>query len=224
MSSSLDFSSVNLSSLAKESKNQLSELCHKLNLLDNFLIQVVLLTVMVHQIAIIYNAERAIDIASITNKCSSTQRNDITAQCNLSIMSARIGFGFTALMLLIVRALDGIALKTASIIQIIFGVIYLVTFIIPLAAASVARGKANECVSAQPSGQIGDPLQELKDSLGYIVNWSAVGMTASLLYVIFYSVRAFTGSSHSAGQMVEEYQKSNASSAASSAVSTPTSA
>lgn len=212
----MDWSSVDVGSMARESKQQLSELCHKLNRFDNFLIQVVLLTIMVHQLAIIYNAERAIDLVGVTNKCVGANATDIISQCNLAMMSARVGFGFTALMLLIVRALDGMSLKSAAIFQIIFGIIYLVTFIIPLAAASVARGKADSCSATQPPNQVGDPLQELKDVLGYVVNWSAVGMTASLLYVIFYSLRAFLpGTAKSASELVQAYEESQADSGSS---------
>jgi hypothetical protein len=213
----MDWSSVDVKSLARESKQQLGELCHKLNKFDNFLIQVVLLTIMVHQLAIIYNAERATDLAGITNKCVGAPATDIATQCNLIVMSARVGFGFTALMLLLVRALDGMSLKASAIIQIIFGIIFLVTFIIPLAAGSIARGKTDSCTATQPPNQVGNPLEELKASLGYVVNWSAVGMTASLLYVICYALRAFLpGKAQSAGELLQAYEDSQSDSGSSS--------
>lgn len=205
--SEIDWSKINLRELPKESIQNLSGLCHKLNKFDNFLIQIVLLVIMVHQLAIIYNAERAVSIAKIANKCIGEPAESIQNQAGIAVWSARVGFLATALMLLIVRSLDAMSLKTAASLQIMFGAIFLITFIITLSCASIAKGKAGSCSATQPPNQVGDPVKELDTALGYMVNWSAVGMTASVLYVVFYTFRVFApGVVKSAGELQREYE------------------
>jgi hypothetical protein len=202
--SEIDWSSINLRELPKESVQKLSGLCHKLNKFDNFLIQFVLIVIMVHQLAIIYNAERAVSISKIANKCLGAPAEEIQNQASIAVWAARVGFAATALMLLIVRSLDAMSLKAAASFQILFGSIFLITFIVCVACASIAKGKTGSCSATQPPNQIGDPVKELDTSLSYMVNWSAVGVTASLLYVVFYSFRAFSpGSVKSAGEILD---------------------
>ena len=217
--SSIDWSSINLKDLTSDSKRQLSDVCHNFNKFDNFLIQLVLLVIMVHHIAIIYNAERALDLASITNKCVGAPANDIKAQCEIAIWSGRVGVGMAALMLLIIRSLDSMSAKNAGIVQIIFGMSFLISFIVSVACAAIAKGKISSCTATQPPNQVGNPVQELETVLGYMVNWSAVGITASTLYVVYYSLRAFMpGTAKSASELAASLE---ASSSESSAASTP---
>jgi hypothetical protein len=200
--STIDWSSVDLKQMASEEKRRLADICHKLNKFDNFFIQTILVVFLIHHLAIIYNAEQAMNIASITNKCVGAPASDIKKQCEIAIMSARIGVGLTTLMLLIVRSLDAASRKTAGIVQMIFGVGYLVSFIVSLSCSAIAKGKITDCSATQPPNQVGQPKDELDTVLGYMVNWSAVGMVASLLYITFYSVRAFgpEGAAPSAGE------------------------
>lgn len=189
----LDLKNFNQGSLSVVAKAKIGELCHGFGKLDNFLLQVVLLTIMVHQLAIIYNAERAIDIAGISNKCIGAPASDIVKQCQIAIWAARVGFGFAALMLLFARVSDGWNERFASSFKTVFGVGILIPFIISLACASIAKGKTGDCTATQPPNQVGNPVEELNNVLGYMINWSAVGMTASLLWCIFYIYRAVTG-------------------------------
>jgi hypothetical protein len=194
----LKLDDFNPNSLSIVGKAKIGQICHNFGKWDNFLLQVVLLTIMVHQLAIIYNAERAIDIASISNKCLGAPAESIISQCNIAIWAARVGFGFAALMLLLARITDSWNEGFASTFKSVFGVGILIPFIISLACASIAKGKTGNCTATQPPNQIGNPVEELNSVLGYMVNWSAIGMTASLLWCIFYIYRAVTGSKVSA--------------------------
>ena len=225
--SSIDWASVDLKNLDNIGKRRLGNKCHEFGKLDNFLLQVVLLTIMVHQLAIIYNAERAIDIASITNKCNGLPATDIIKQCEIAIWASRVGFGFAALMLLITRSVDSWSNKSAAILKTVFGAGMLIPFIISIACSSIAKGKIAKCTATQPPNQVGSPVDELNSVLGFMINWSAIGMTASLLFCIFYVYRAVTGSSVSVTDIAD--QASDALSSASgeaelqSAASSPTS-
>lgn len=218
----MDWSSLDLKTLPRESKQQLSGLCHNLNKFDNFLIQVVLLTLMVHQLAIIYNAERAIDLTSVANKCVGAPATSIKSQAEIAVWAARVGFGFTALMLLIVRSLDSMSVKGSATVQIVFGVIYMISFIVCLSCAAIAQNKVADCIATQPPTQIGNPSQELKDVLGYMINWSAIGVTASLLYVVYYAFRAFA-KGRSAGELAEAASEAASQYASSEGSATPSS-
>ena len=214
---SIDWNSLDLKKMASDEKRQLSGVCHKLNKFDNFLIQFVLIVFMAHQLAIIYNAERAIDLASITNKCNGAPATDIKSQCQIAVWAARVGFGLAALMLLLVRSLDSMSLKSSAIIQMIFGITILVSFIVSLSCSAIAKGKTANCTATQPPNQVGNPLEELNTALGYMVNWSAVGMSAGILYIVYYSLRAFMpGSAKSAGELSTELSAESGSSTPSS--------
>jgi hypothetical protein len=221
--SSIDWSSIDVKDLSVSAKRQLSDVCHNFNKFDNFLIQFVLLVIMVHHIAIIYNAERAMDLASITNKCVGAPATDIKAQCEIAIWAGRIGVGMASLMLLIVRSLDTMSVKGSAIVQLIFGVSFLVTFIVSVSCAAIAKGKISACTATQPPNQVGNPVLELETALGYMVNWSAIGVTASTLYVVYYSLRAFMpGTAKSATELASALESNlEASSSESSAAGTP---
>lgn len=209
---SIDWDSVNLREMSADNKRKLSDVCHNLNKFDNFLIQFILIVFMVHQLAIIYNAERAMDLASVTNKCNGAPATDIKSQCEIAIWAGRIGFGMASLMLLIVRSLDSMSLKSASIVKMLFGLVFLITFIVTVSCSAIAKGKISNCTATQPPNQVGNPLNELDTALGYMVNWSAIGITASLLFTMFYGVRAFMpGTAKTAGEYVESTSDSGSS-------------
>ena len=216
-----DFSKINFETCKPEgmssaTKQKIITFAKKINPYQEAAMELVMIVLIVHHLAIIYNAQRAIDLVSVTDSCNAKATTDITNTAKNSIWVSRIGAILCTVMLIISRLLTVSKGQTGHIIQAIFGLLSLTIFIITvvystsmsaLTTAVVAADKPHcggaNAIPRPTTSKDQGALAELQFAINAGTGWSAVGIVASLLYTAWYVFRIVTKSGN---VMMEAYQ------------------
>jgi hypothetical protein len=205
--SSIDFETCDIKGMSSIAKQKVVTFAKKINPYQEAAMELVMIVLIVHHLAIIYNAQRAVDLVSVTDSCNAKATNEITATAKNMIWVSRIGAILCTVMLIISRLLTVSKGQTGHIVQAVFGVLSLAIFIITV-VYSTSMSTITTAVVAADKGHCGGAnaipspttakdqgaLGELQFAINAGTGWSAVGIVASLLYTAWYVFRIVTKS------------------------------
>ena len=203
--SQIDFDTCDIKDMSKLAKSKLLTFAKKINPYQEAFLEIVLIVMIVHHLAIIYNAQRCIDLVAVTDACNAGARTDITKNAQNMIWIGRFGVLICTIMLVVSRLLTVSKGQTGHIIQAVFAVISLVLFIITLVYSTSISSTTTAATTATSNcgGATGVPTvtanpnqgarTELQAAANYVTGWSGVGLTASLMYGAWYIFRIVTG-------------------------------
>jgi len=206
--SQIDFDTCDIKGMSNPAlaKSKLLTFAKKINPFQEAFLEIVLIVMIVHHLAIIYNAQRCIDLVAVTDVCNASARSDITKNAQNMIWIGRFGVLICTIMLVVSRLLTVSKGQTGHIIQAVFAVISIVLFIITLVYSTSISSTTTAAVANNTSHCGGSSIipamtiapnqgarTELQAAANYVTGWSGVGLTASLMYGAWYIFRIVTG-------------------------------
>ena len=204
---SVDFDTCDIKGMSSSAKQKVVTFAKKINPYQEAAMELVMIVLIVHHLAIIYNAQRCIDLVSVADNCNAKATTDITATAKNMIWVSRIGAILCTVMLIVSRLLTVSKGQTGHIIQAVFGVLSLAIFVITVVYSTSISSITTAVVAADKphcggANAIPNPtiskdqgaIGELQFAANAGTGWSAVGIVASLLYTAWYVFRIVTKS------------------------------
>lgn len=177
--------------LSREIKEHLNEVCEKMSTFQGVLFEFIMIVFIVHHLAIIYNAERAMDLVAASDPCSADNITKVNSAAQNLILYGRVGVLLCVISLIFSRYIDSIGPNAVDYTNIGLGVVSLIMFILNLTQAGAISSEAGKCTGAAGTGNHTKALPELKTAAGNITAWSAIGLVASIGYSGFFVYKKF---------------------------------
>jgi Na+/proline symporter len=177
--------------LSRDVKVHLNEVCTKMSTFQGVLMEIVMIVFIVHHMAIIYNAERAMDLASASDECSQAQISKVNTACQALVLYGRIGVALCVLMLVFSRYLDSMGPNAVDYANMFLGVASIMLFALNLIQTKAVHDQAAACTGAAGSGNHTQALPEMKKAADNLNAWSGIGLGASILYTGFFAYQKF---------------------------------
>jgi len=178
--------------IPKKVDNKLLEICDRVSPFHGVLFEVVMIVFIVHYLMIVSCAERAMDLAEVTDQCTAAQVDSVKGSASAMRVVGFIGIIACVVMLIISRWIEKTGEAVYRYANIALGVLNIVLFSIVLGTAdSGIKSTANKCVSAAGTGHHVKALEELKASAAQATTWGAIGLVASFGYSAFHGYELF---------------------------------